>query len=444
MNRRSTDTATVWTGWIGHDIAPRRLTQSIALEESPVPGLLRTGVTVIAFLIALFIGWSAFATVEEVAAASGQIFPSGYIQDIQHLDGGIVRAILVHEGDLVASGQPLLKLDATGADADLGQMRSRQGALRLQVTRLRRFASGNGDMSGLTGDERAILASMVEARSTQQRVLRDQLAGKQKELQADTANRDALRKNVVLMQKEYDLNRQMAAKGSASTLDAMTSERELNALQGQYDQAVNQVNQAQDAINEVQSRLQSLDADLRQEALKNLGTAQAQLDEVDKGLGKLEGAASRTTISAPVRGIVKGLAVHTIGAVVEPGKVLMEIVPVNDELLVEALVSPSDIGNLKIDAPVKVKVSAFDSSRYGIVPGRLQSISASTFQNDQGQTFYRVKIKLDRNYVGSEPGRNLILPGMTVQSEIITGEKTVLDYLLKPLHMVTQTAFHER
>lgn len=442
--KRINGRSTVWTGWIGNDVAPRRLTQSIALEESPVPGLLRTAVTVLSGLMALFIGWSAFASVEEVASAPGQIVPSGYIQDIQHLDGGVVREILVREGDMVERGQALLKLDATSADADLGQMKARQTALQLQVARLRQFAEGKGDAKGLSGDEKAILASMVEARRRQQDVLRDQLAGKQKELQANMANRDALQKNVALMQQEYQISQQMAAKGSGSKIDAMSAERQLNALQGQYNQAVNQVNQSHDAVSEMASRLQSLDADLNQEAMKNLGTAQAQLDEVDKQITKLQSAASRAVIAAPVRGIVKGLAVHTIGAVVEPGKVLMEIVPVNEELEVEALVSPSDIGNLKTGEPVKVKVSAFDASRYGSVPGTLQSISASTFQNEQGMTFYRARIRLARNYVGNDPSRNLILPGMTVQTEIITGDKTVLAYMLKPLNTAAQGALHER
>lgn len=434
-----------WTQWMGGDVAPRRLTQSIALEESPVPGILRTGVTILGALMLVFAVWSSIAEIEEVASAPGQIVPSGYIQNIQHLEGGIVREILIHEGDLVQAGQPLVKLDATSAESDLGQMKARQMSLQLQAERLKSFAD-NTDISpeALSPEERAILSSMIDARNNQQNVLRDQLSQKQKELQGIIANREALQKNVALMEKEYQITKEMSAKGSTSKLDAMTSERELNAMKGQYGAIQNQEKQARDAIREFENRLSSLASDLRQDAMKNLGQVQAQLAETNNAITKLESAASRTTLTAPVSGIIKGLSVHTIGAVVEPGKVLMEVVPIGGDLIVESLVSPADVGNLKVGQPVKVKVSAFDSSRYGSAPGKLQSVSASTFQNEQGQTFYRVKISLDHNYVGNDPSRNLVLPGMTVQAEIITGQKTVLDYLLRPLHMVTQSAFRER
>lgn len=434
-----------WTQWMGGDVAPRHLTQSIALEESPVPGILRTCVTILGTLMLAFAVWSSIAEIEEVASAPGQIVPSGYIQNIQHLEGGIVREILIHEGDLVQAGQPLVKLDATSAESDLGQMKARQMSLQLQAERLKSFAD-NTDISpeSLSPEERAILSSMIDARTNQQNVLRDQLSQKQKELQGIIANREALQKNVTLMEKEYEITKEMSTKGSTSKLDAMTSERELNAMKGQYGAIQNQEKQARDAIREFENRLSSLDSDLRQDAMKNLGQVQAQLAETNNAITKLESAANRTTLTAPVSGIVKGLSVHTIGAVVEPGKVLMEIVPIGGDLVVESLVSPADVGNLKVGQPVKVKVSAFDSSRFGSAPGKLQSVSASTFQNEQGQTFYRVKISLEHNYVGNDPSRNLILPGMTVQAEIITGQKTVLDYLLRPLHMVTQSAFRER
>jgi adhesin transport system membrane fusion protein len=139
----------------------------------------------------------------------------------------------------------------------------------------------------------------------------------------------------------------------------------------------------------------------------------------------------------------KGLEIHTIGAVIEPGKTVMEIVPVEKDLEVEAMVPPSDVGHMKTGQPVKIKVSAYDFSRYGNVTGVLENISASTFQSEKKESFYKAKIKLDRNYVGNDETRNLILPGMTVQAGIITGNKTILQYLLKPLQVATDSAFHE-
>lgn len=439
--------ATTQVNWLDNDDTPRALTQSIALEESHVPGILQTSIGLIAGFLGVFLLWASLAPVEEVATTSGQIIPSGYIQNIQHLDGGIIQDIMVEDGQLVEKGQPLLKLDATNAEADLGQMKSRQTTLRLQAERLRSFSNGNFSGASnhtLTADELDILRSMEDSRATQQNVLRDQLAQREKELEGIKATRAMLEKNVILMKREYDINRRMTARGSGSQIQEMTSERELNALRGQLSESMSQEKRAYDGINEARNRLQSLDAGLKEEAMKTLGQVEGELAETTKAIAKLENTSQRTTINSPVRGLVKGLSVHTIGAVVEPGRILMEIVPIEEELMVEALISPADVGNLAKGQDVKIKVSAYDFARYGNIPGNIDTISASTFQSEDGQSFYKAKIKLARNFVGTNAGKNQILPGMTVQADIVTGKKTVLEYLLKPIHQATQNAFQEK
>ena len=402
---------------------PKYLTQSIALEESNMPNVMRTGVNIIGSLLVLFFCWATFADVQEVAVAQGEIVPSGHIQTIQHLEGGIVREIMVEDGQLVEKGQPLLKLDDTNANADLGQMKARQTALQFQASRLKMFAEDSSGTKPLSADEQAILTSMQEARAGQESVINDQIQQKQKELQGILDTRKSLERNLTLANEELKINRTLAEKGSVSRMAVMTSERQVNELQGTLATSISQQNQIEAGLNESKSRLSSLGADLKQDAMKNLGTVQAELDEINKSIAKLESASDRTTVEAPMRGVIKGLSVHTIGSVVEQGKTLMEIVPVDEEMVVEALVSPSDIGNLKTGQNVNVKVTAFDFSRFGAVPGKLQSISASTFQKENGQSFYKARIKLDRNYVGHEAGKNIILPGMVVSADIITGEK---------------------
>lgn len=424
---------------------PVNLTQSIALEEARLPGVFQTSALLIGCMMGIFLVWAAFTKVEEIASASGQVIPSGYVQSIQHPDGGVITDILVQEGDLVEKGQPLLRLDQTNANADLGQMQARQDALRAQASRLRTYSGSSSDKATtLTADERQILASMEDARTQQINVLKDQISQKERELTAFSASRAALKKNVALKAEENAIYQDTLKRGSSSRLMALTSERELNQLRGQLAEATSQENRARDAISEARNRLQSLNADLKQQAMKDLGQLEAELAELDKSIARQISAADRTTINAPVRGIVKGLSVHTIGAVVEPGKLLLEIVPADKELMVEALVSPTDIGMIKQGQPVKIKVSAFDFSRYGSLPGTLDRVSASTFQGEEGQFFYKAKIKLDQNYVGKNAGRNLVLPGMTVQADIVTGDKTVLQYLLKPVQTTTDGAFRER
>lgn len=432
---------TTATSWIEQS-APPSLTQATSLEEPRLPSFFTFSVTLIGCLLALFIGWAAFTHVEETATASGEVVPSDYIQSIQHLDGGIVKQILIREGELVEVGQPLVRLDATNADADLGQMRAKQVALQLQAARLRSFAAGDKTQK-LTAEENAILSSMIESRESQATVLRDQIAQKQNELAALKATRAALEKNIALMEKETEMHEQMAKQGAGSQLMALTAERELNQMRGQLNETVSQQSRAIDAIREAQNRVTSAGADLKSEAMKNLGTVEAELAEVDKSIAKVESAADRTLIKSPVRGVVKGLELHTIGAVIEPGKTLMEIVPVQNALEIEAMVSPSDVGQMKPGQKVKIKVSAYDFSRYGNVTGTLENISASTFQTEKKESFYKARIKLDQAYVGKDKTRNLILPGMTVQAGIITGDKTILQYLLKPLQVAADNAFHE-
>ncbi len=441
MNR----VATLDTDYADNAPEPRALTQSIALEESPLPHLLSRAITLLGILMIMFLGWASFTNIDEVATAQGQVIPTGYVQSIQHLEGGIVKEIMVHDGDLVEPGQPLFRLDDTSAAADLGQMQARQQALQLQASRLRNFTGhkGDGDNKELTTDETAILSSMVVARDSQRNVLRAELSQKQKELQALQGTREALSKNIQLMEHENIIKQNLAAKGYGSQLMALESSRELNQMRGQLNETIAQENRAREAISEANSKLVSLNADLTQQAMKTLGDVEGELAEVDKTLDKYQGTASRTLITAPVRGIVKGLNVHTLGAVIEQGKVLMEIVPVNQELVIEANIEPSEIGHIKKDAPVNIKISAFDFARYGSVPGHVESLSATTFQNDKGESFYKARIKLDRNYAGHDSKANVILPGMTVTANIITGEKSVLRYLLKPIQIATEGAFHE-
>ncbi len=423
---------------------PPAITQSITMEESPVAGALYTGANIISILLVLFLTWASFASVQEVASASGQIIPNGYMQTVQHLEGGIIKEILVEDGQYVEKGQALVKFDNTNADADFGQMRSRQNSLQQQAMRLKKFVSGQEGVSALTPEEMVILQSMEESRTSQQDVLRDQIVQKQKELQGILSTRNTIQRNLELASEEYAINKSLSQRGSVSKVAVMSSERQVNLLKGELATSISQENQIMAAINESESRLQSLNADLSQNAMTKLGEIEAELAEINKSIVKLENASARTTVTSPVSGVVKGLTVHTIGSIIEPGKILLEIVPINKEMIVEALIQPSDIGNIEENQEVKVKVTAFDFSKYGTIPGRLKSVSASTFQNEKGESFYKAKITLQKNYIGPDPTKNKILPGMVVQADIITGEKTIIEYLLRPVNAALQTAFQER
>jgi adhesin transport system membrane fusion protein len=354
---------------------PSSLTQSILLDETPLPRLLAFCVGLITLIMTAFIVWASLAHVDEITTASGQIVPSGYIQSVQQLDGGIVTEILVEEGQIVQEGQILFRLDATNANADLGQLQARQASLQDQINRYKSFANdAHAGQTRLTAPEQAILQSMINARNSQRRVLADQLAQKQKELAALNTTRNALEKNMQITAEQARMYTDMAVNGAGSRMMVLNGERDLNQLRGQLDETISGQKQAQDAIREIQSRMQSLDADLKQDAMKNMGQLEAELREVNKSLDKAVATVHRTTVAAPINGIVKGLNVHTLGAVIQPGQVLLDIVPVDSQMMAEVAVSPTDIGHVQVGQAVKHKIATYDLSRYGSLPGQVSNI----------------------------------------------------------------------
>jgi HlyD family secretion protein/adhesin transport system membrane fusion protein len=424
--------------------APQHLTQSIALEEARLPRLTRNSTLLAGLALAAFFAWSAVTSVEEIATSLGDVVPTGRVQSIQHLDGGVVKEITVRDGDLVQAGQLIIQLDATSAKADLGQSQARLGSLEMQATRLRQFVN-IADISGrsLSDDERAILASMEEARETQRTVLMDQIDQKSGALKQLRGVRRSLQQNLDIQTRENAMRQTMAQRGLISKLDAMASQRELNDLEGRLNETIQQENQAESAIAEAQNKIVSLDADLKQQAMKELGTVEGDLAETKESIAKYQGIVDRARMTAPITGIVSGLNVNAIGAVVEAGKVVLQLVPADQELVVESNIAPSDMGNVQTGELVRVKVSAYDFARHGAVTGRLESISATTFQTEDGKSFFKARIKLDQPYVGKDAARNPILPGMTVQADIVTGQKTILEYLLRPIQLAAETGFHE-
>ena len=254
-----------------------------------------------------------------------------------------------------------------------------------------------------------------------------------------TATKELEAGNELLAMKE-----KLIENGYVSRKDMIESQREVNRLEGEVRSITAQVAEAQNAINEAQSRLYTLNAQTRDNALKELEEVETQIAENKETLGKLEGRVDRQAVRAPVRGLVKGLRVNTISGVIGAGEPIMEIVPLDSTLIVETQIPPREIGNLKVGQPARVKVSAYDFSRYGVIEGELAFLSATTFVNDHNESFYKGRIKLTQDHVGINPERNLILPGMTVEADVITGQKTILSYLLKPIHTSLDTAFRER
>lgn len=429
----------------------RYLSQAIQLEEAVNPAILRTTMLTISVTIIAFTIWSGFTNINEVARTPGEVVPSGYQQVVQHLEGGIVKKIDVKEGDVVKEGQLLVELDDTGVFEDLNRAQSRQTTLSMQEERLRafierrapNFAQFGASAAASIADQQKFFESMENNNAEERSVIQEQITQKKRMIASLQAELRTAEKNLAISSQLFQRRQELHAKGFLSETKYLESQQQMNSIQGEIASTRSRLSVAAAEISEYQNRLNSLGFNQNDRANERLDAIIADKAQNEEMLREMQDRYERLAIRAPVSGVVKGLSVNTIGAVVRPGETLMEIVPMDNELVVEVKIAPQHIGHLKTGQPVKVKLSSYDFSRYGLVNGKLEQISATTFSGEGGERYYQGRIKLDRNYVGRDKA-NSVMPGMTVMAEIITGEKTILQYLLKPIHNSLKTAFSER
>ncbi|MDN6632910.1 MAG: HlyD family efflux transporter periplasmic adaptor subunit [Enterobacterales bacterium] len=359
-----------------------------------------------------FFVWSYFATLDEVTVGTGKVTTSIRAQLIESLDGGIVSALLVHEGDIVKKGQILARLDPKRFQSNYGEAAARARALRASSERLRSELTGEPlKFSASTLAEPALVARERQLYDSRRRNLNETVANLQ----------ESYRLVIAKLKKPQPL----VAKGAASQVEVIRLQRQASELQGKIDDARNQY---------------ALRA--REEQVKNNADLDAQLEVM---AGK-EDQLDRVTMISPVRGIVKDIQVMTVGGVLQPGGKLMEIVPLEDQLLIETRINPRDIAYIRPGLPATVKITAYDSSIYGNLDGTVEIVSPDTLQDEvrRDQYYYRVYVRTKSAELRNKAGRKFpILPGMVASVEIKTGQKTVLDYLIKPLNKVKE-ALRER
>jgi HlyD family secretion protein/adhesin transport system membrane fusion protein len=429
----------------------RYLAQSIRLREAASPRLVRMTMLVASLSIIVFLGWAAVTDVHEIAHTPGDIVPSGYQQVVQHLEGGIVKTIDVREGQRVEKGQVVMTLDGTGVVEDLQRARDKALSLAMQEERLRAFLGNRtphfspeaAARPDLLRDQEAFFTSMADANKKQIDIVNAQIAQKKQSIAMLRADLDTARRNAVIAKDLFSRRQELNRQGLVPDVKLLESEQSYNQLTGQIRSLESQIAVAESAILEYRNRLSSLKADSTETANQKLGAVIALRAENRETIKKLTVRVARLDVRAPVRGIVKGLSVNTIGSVVQPGQVLMEIVPADAPLVVDLKIPTRYIGHMKTGQRVQVKFSSYDFSRYGAVPGRLDFISAAAFTGRNGERYYQGRVSLKRGYVGANP-HDVIMPGMTVMADVITGDKTILEYLLKPIRNALSTAFTER
>lgn len=430
----------------------RHLAQAVVLEESGTSALVRFTMMVASATTAAFVIWAAFTDVPEIASAEGNVIPSGQVQSIQHLEGGIVQEIVVKEAEIVEANQVILRLNPAQAISDLEQTRAREATLLIKAERLRAFAEERRpDFSGmpsgfdrLIADNMAIFNSQNQARDTARSVIASQADQKRSDLRLLQNQEVSLREQMGPLQEEMTMRQELVAKGLVSRVVFLDTKRELSRVQGEVARLVGQEVTARSALIEVENRLIDSNSSLQKQTMDEMGVSVSELAQVQESIGRLEDRVKRLDVVSPVRGIVKGLAVKNQGAVIQPGGQVCDVVPIDDEMKIDAKINTKDVGHLKVGQPVKVKVTTYDFARYGAVEGTLTKISASSFTDEKGNPYFKGVIALSNNYVGKVAGRFMIHPGMTVTAEIITGDKTLLQYMLKPIFTQIQQSFHER
>jgi adhesin transport system membrane fusion protein len=421
------------------------------LRQARLPGAARIVRTALLVVVILLV-WAAFAEIDEVTRGEGRVIPSRQLQVVQSLDGGVVSEILVREGQQVEAGQLLLRVDETRAESGVRESAAMVFALRAKQARLTALAENapfmlpetkaqHAEEQRILDEERRLYQSRVNELQAMVSINQQQLLQRQQELAEVRSKRTAASRALELAQEELARTRPLLATGAVSEVDILRLERDITRNRGEVEQAGAQIARVQAAIGEAQRKIQETELAFRNEARKDLSEVLARLSTLNEGAVALADKVTKAQVRSPVRGRVQRLLANTVGGVVQPGKDIVEIVPLDDALVLEARVLPKDIAFIHPDQRATVKLTAYDFSIYGGLDGKVENISPDTQVDEHGNAFYVVRVRTDRP---SYRDRMPIIPGMTAEVDILTGKKTVLSYLLKPVLRAKQYALTER
>ncbi|MBX9976714.1 MAG: HlyD family type I secretion periplasmic adaptor subunit [Alphaproteobacteria bacterium] len=422
-----------------------------ALLEEGQPKGSRLSIFIVSIMILAFLAWASLTPIKEVAIAQGQVVPSTFVKTIQHLEGGIIKHIYVEDGSEVKEGDILIQLDTASATSELEQIHARETSLRIKAERLRAFGMNekpdfkqfSGNFQNLVEDQQSIFDMQSKNRDDQREIIQKQLNQRKASLTAQEGRVKDLEHRVSVLEKQRDVLKGLYEKHLKTGTEYRGAEDLLSEVMVELNQAKNTALESQQGIGELESRFLELDTRLRNESLIEMGNVTGEIAQLIEAKLKQQDRVKRLAITAPAAGIIKGLKNTTLQGVIQPGAEILQIVP-KENLEIEAKVQPKDMGKLRSGQNVMVKVTAYDYTRYGGINGTVKAVSATTFVDDKNVPYYRVLISLKKNYLGEDPHNNHLTPGMTVQADIETDQKTLLAYLVKPVYIAVQESFRER
>ncbi|MFT5755776.1 MAG: adhesin transport system membrane fusion protein [Alteromonadaceae bacterium] len=436
-----------------------------------VPSLHRLTIWAMAALLFSFIIWASFSALEQVTSGSGKVIPSSQVQIIQSLDGGVLQELFVQEGMRVTKGQPIARIDDTRFRSDFAEQKQEVDSLRSNIIRLRAELSsiliGNSDdwrlqikinkqepiyPEDLNANAELMVKRQQEEYSGRLDNLNNQLAIQSQQIQqreqevAELASKiETMKISFRLATKELTLTRPLAEKNIVSKIELYKLERSVNELKGELS-AIRLLSP------KLKSSLQESILNRRETALIYRTEARSKLNDLQNKLSRINesqvGAQDKVTkalITSPVVGTIKTIHINTLGGVVKSGETIAEIVPTEDKLMVEAKIKPRDIGFIYPGLPAVVKITAYDFTRYGGLTGKVEHISADTTQDDEGNSFYLIRVRTDASSIKNKNNEEMpIIPGMMAEVDVITGKRTILDYILNPILRANEAALRER
>ena len=403
-----------------------------------------------ALAVVALVVWAAYARIDEVTKGQGRVIPSSQLQVVQAVDGGVVEELLVGEGQTVEAGQVLVRIDPTRFVSSLRENRAELLALQARAARLTALSDGRpfepgqalrDEIPEIVAQERAHYQSSLAGLEAQLGIARQQLTQRNEELREATGARASAARSLELTDRELAVTKPLASAGAVSEVELLRLERDVNRFRGERDQADAQISRLRAAIREANQKIQDVELSFRNQVRKELSEVSAKLGTLSEGSLALEDRVKHAEVRAPVRGTVKRLLVNTVGGVVQPGAEVVEVVPLDDALVLETKISPRDIAFLRPGQPATVKFTAYDFAIYGGLDAELDQIAADSVIDEEGNAFFVVKVRTLKNSLGEGLP---IIPGMVAEVDILTGKKSILDYLLKPVLRAKANAMTER
>jgi len=409
---------------------------------------------VIALFLVVFVLWAHFTVLDEVTRGMGQVIPSQKVQTIQNLEGGILQEIMVQENQIVNKGDILIRIDNELAASQYRDAFSKAAVHEAAIVRLNAEIAGKkaldfGDQfkeadSQILADQKSIFAARRAQLEAELNVLRSQYQQKQQEIAEMQSRKDQQERSLGLAKEQRDIAKPLVDQGIYPRVDYLALERDISSLQGDIDSLRLAIPRIRQAANEASRRIEQREAEFKAQALDEMNSRRVELKSLREIMSAGEDRVTRTDVRSPVRGTIKQINLNTIGGVVRPGESILEIVPLDDTLLIEARIRPADIAFLHPGQKAMIKITAYDFGIFGGLEGVVEAISADTIQDEKGESFYKVKLRTQKNAIAYRGEELPIIPGMTASIDILTGKKSVLSYLLKPILKAKQNALRER